>query len=121
MELKIHALLPLYKYLLGIEPWVNTYTQPQLIGNDIRNEWKSIFLQRQEHPDCVCLWVTHGAEVFGLTLSQFQVFILVLHNRKGQHTVCLHIVYVFPKKKKDCCHFHLRSAEIQGTQQWKDR
>lgn len=74
--------------------------QPQLIGNDTRNEWKSSFLQRQERPgyecECVCVCVTHGAEVFGLTLSQFQVLIRIRHKRKGQQSVFIQ----FPKKSK---------------------
>lgn len=114
MGLKIYALLPLYKYLLRIKPWVNT--QPQLMGNDKRNEWKRQFSTKAGTPKlCVCGW--HMALRFmgwpyPSSKSSFEFSTKEKVSRVRPHRV--------QSERKDCPHINCGSAKkIQWTQQWK--
>lgn len=105
MGLKIYALLPLYIYLLRIKPWVNT--QPQLMGNDKRNEWKRQFSTKAGTPKlCVCGW--HMALRFmgwpyPSSKSSFEFSTKEKVSRVRPHRV--------QSERKDCPHINCGSAK----------
>lgn len=82
------------KYLLRIE--VNT--QPQLMGNDRRNEWKSSFLQRQERPGCVCGCGWHMALRFMGWPYPGSKASFKFSTKEKVSRVCLHTVEIVRKK-----------------------